>query len=372
MSEEFIKHIRALLKSSDFADVTLVSDDQKIFKGHKNILSGFSPVLRNLFKVDSQYHQTLLHLNGINSTEIGVLMEFIYSNTLPKVWTKQLQSAIISLQIKGLQKHIPENIEVVTEKGTVDDILEESKEAKDLILKPTNTEVGESYVKKNAKENIYKVKLSDLVKISVQDSLNKPHDQNKVLDSPSLNESVPNKPSPNESNTERVEYKCDLCNFIATQNYKLQQHTNKKHLGIKEDTPCDKCDYNPRDRGNLLKHKRVVHEGLRLFPCNLCEYKSSARNSLNEHILSIHEGFKCQCPQCGKQFSRRSSLGSHIKDIHEGISKTKCEFCEYHATKRANLFVHFQKMHKDINIEIFREKMQSTSRRRGPRKTEQN
>ena len=55
MSEDFLKHIRELLKSSDFSDVTIVSDDQKIFKGHRNILSGFSPVLKNLFKVDSQY-----------------------------------------------------------------------------------------------------------------------------------------------------------------------------------------------------------------------------------------------------------------------------------------------------------------------------
>ena len=87
MSEDFLEHIGELLKSSDFSDVTLVSDDQKIFKGHKNILSGFSPVLMNLFKIDSQNYQTLLHLNGINSNEINILMEFIYFNIFPKTWT---------------------------------------------------------------------------------------------------------------------------------------------------------------------------------------------------------------------------------------------------------------------------------------------
>ena len=376
MSEDFLEHIGELLKSSDFSDVTLVSDDQKIFKGHKNILSGFSPVLMNLFKIDSQNYQTLLHLNGINSTEINVLMEFIYFNIFPKTWTEQLQSAVIALQIKGLQEHIQENIELITEKGPADDMSGKSIEAElstlkpqktevgesyeDLTLKPKNAEVSESYIndEPNAKKNIYKVKLSDLVKIRDQDSLIKSQKETKVT----------NKLSSNESNkkTERVEYKCELCNFFTNGNVKLKEHTNQKHLGIQIK---DKCEYNPRDKRNLAKHKRNVHEGIRAFPCNLCEYTSQARQSLNDHILSIHEGIKCQCPQCGKQFASRKTLGSHIKDVHEG-GRYKCEFCEYHATKRPNLFVHFQKMHKDINIEIFREKMERNSQKRLPINTE--
>ena len=117
---------------------------------------------------------------------------------------------------------------------------------------------------------------------------------------------------------------------------------------------------------------KAVHEGLR-FPCNFCEYKSTCRTGLKNHISSIHEGIKHQCHQCGKQFSQSRILNRHIREFHEGIRmKVKCEFCEYHATKRENLLVHFQKMHKDIPIEIFREKMKSSSRHRGPRKpTEQ-
>ena len=105
-ADDFMKHFREILNSSDFSDVTIVSDDLKIFKGHRNILSVFSPVLKSLFKIDS-HHLSSLYLNGINSTEINVILEFIYFNTLPPKWTKQLESAVDSLQIKGLQDQKP-------------------------------------------------------------------------------------------------------------------------------------------------------------------------------------------------------------------------------------------------------------------------
>ena len=361
MSEVFKIHIGELLKSSDFSDVTIVSDDQKIFKGHRNILSGFSPVLKKLFKVDSQYHPALLYLNGINSSEINAIMEFIYCNTIPKTWTEQLKSAVISLEIKGLLEHIPvtqSNLPSLSEIEIgktipVERIKEENygTEAKDFIQKAFKTEVIDSNVSGMciANGSHVKVRLSDLVEMRAQYSPKESQSHKKIrtFSKPNL---IDSNPSIKES----------------------KQHTNKKHLVITDDTQCDQCDYNPRDRRNLIKHKKAVHEGLR-FPCNFCEYKSTCRTGLKNHISSIHEGIKHQCHQCGKQFSQSRILNRHIREFHEGIRmKVKCEFCEYHATKRENLLVHFQKMHKDIPIEIFREKMKSSSRHRGPRKpTEQ-
>ena len=479
MSEDFLKHIRELLKSSDFSDVTIVSDDQKIFKGHRNILSGFSPVLKNLFKVESQYHPALLYLNGINSSEINAIMEFIYGNTIPKTWTEHLQSAVISLKIKGLQEQVPvvktdlpslpeikiektsslrrvlfsepnnkdesdedfvkisllnprkernsslpvlsetssklfesdinyeepfsveeeesyqqkfsvssterhENTLLITEMGTVGNMRGESTEE-------AKTDISGTFSRmQNTKGTKFKVKLSDLVERRFQQPspnfLKKFNESNKKLKAQSsLNASNKNTTkracdqcSPVIQFTSDYElrkhlkswhnigpFKCELCNYIALQHSKLQEHINKKHLGIKEDTPCDQCDYNPKDQRNLLKHIKSKHEGVR-YPCHLCEYKATYRQSLKDHITSIHEGFKCQCPFCGKQLSSPHCLHMHIKHTHEG-RKYKCEFCEYHATRKSNLLVHFQKMHKDINIEIFREKMNAKNLLRLPR-----
>ena len=147
----------------------------------------------------------------------------------------------------------------------------------------------------------------------------------------------------------RVEYKCEMCNFSTFIKVKLEQHTNIKHLGMKEDTPCDQCDYNPKDKRNLTKHKKAVHEGVR-YSCNFCEYKAKWQQCLSDHIASIHEGRKFQCAQCGKQFSRSGILQLHMKDVHKGGGSYKCQFCEYHATKKSNLKVHFQKMHKPFTL----------------------
>ena len=130
MGADFIKHMRQLLESSDFSDVTIVSDDQKIFKGHRNILSTFSPVLRNLFKVDHQY-PSLLYLNGVKSTEINAIMKYIYSNKLPNTWTEQLESAVNSLQISSLREkveelklsHFPEDLSTDGERKPNDDLV---------------------------------------------------------------------------------------------------------------------------------------------------------------------------------------------------------------------------------------------------------
>ena len=52
-------HLRDILKemSSDdsFADVTLVTDDKKQMKAHKNILSASSSVFKEILQINNQY-----------------------------------------------------------------------------------------------------------------------------------------------------------------------------------------------------------------------------------------------------------------------------------------------------------------------------
>ena len=110
---------------------------------------------------------------------------------------------------------------------------------------------------------------------------------------------------------------------------------------------CDQCDYNPTDQTNLYKHKRAKHERI-IYPCKFCEFKSNWKQTVEKHIKSVHEEIqiKVQCSQCGKLFSGKGSLSKHVQDFHEG-RRYKCDFCEYHATRKSNLGIHFKKMHKD-------------------------
>ena len=52
-----------------------------------------------------------------------------------------------------------------------------------------------------------------------------------------------------------------------------------------------------------------------------------------------------------------------MKEVHLGEGrKYKCKFCEYHATRKANLKVHFQKMHKDLHIDAYIKAMKTNRR----------
>ena len=61
----------------NFADVTLVSDEQKPFEAHKFVLSACSPVLRDLLLKNPHDHP-VIYLNGIKQFELDAILQFIY------------------------------------------------------------------------------------------------------------------------------------------------------------------------------------------------------------------------------------------------------------------------------------------------------
>ena len=48
------------------------------------------------------------------------------------------------------------------------------------------------------------------------------------------------------------------------------------------------CDVKTTEKGSLLKHIKVVHEGKRLS-CSLCTFKTARKNRLQNHINLKHE-----------------------------------------------------------------------------------
>ena len=62
-------HMRDALKdmmaSSEFADVTLVTDDKQQIRAHRNILSASSPVFKNILQLDSNNTNPVIYLRGI-------------------------------------------------------------------------------------------------------------------------------------------------------------------------------------------------------------------------------------------------------------------------------------------------------------------
>ena len=53
-----------------------------------------------------------------------------------------------------------------------------------------------------------------------------------------------------------------------------------------------------------------------------CVYQATTKGSLIKHQRIVHEGVKYFCRQCGKQFTQKSKLSQHQKTMHEGIYRT--------------------------------------------------
>ena len=75
-------HLRGMMKemmmSEDFADVTLVTDDKKTVKAHRNILSACSSVFKDILQMETSNNHPVIYLRGIQYPEIESILQFIY------------------------------------------------------------------------------------------------------------------------------------------------------------------------------------------------------------------------------------------------------------------------------------------------------
>ena len=97
------RSLSKLRENSAFADVTLITDDKVKFSAHRILLSSCSNVFDFILK-DSNQANPLLYLGGMNSTNLGFIIDYIYKGEV-KLYQEQLDSFLESaekLEIEGL------------------------------------------------------------------------------------------------------------------------------------------------------------------------------------------------------------------------------------------------------------------------------
>ena len=72
-----INTFKELLGDSDFADVTLVSEDMQQIKAHKVILSACSSILKKILQQNPQ-QQPIIYLTGVAHKEMQSMVNFMY------------------------------------------------------------------------------------------------------------------------------------------------------------------------------------------------------------------------------------------------------------------------------------------------------
>ena len=76
---DYLRDILKEMSSNDsFADVTLVTDDKKQIKAHRNILSACSSVFKEILQINTNNNHPVIYLRGIQHSEMESILQFIY------------------------------------------------------------------------------------------------------------------------------------------------------------------------------------------------------------------------------------------------------------------------------------------------------
>ena len=167
-------------------------------------------------------------------------------------------------------------------------------------------------------------------------------------------------------------HKCDICNKVYTQRYRLTQHMNM-HLGIKP-YKCVVCLQNFSRSDHVVRHMKSQHGDMELFKCDECDEEFEKANEVVTHSIihipnqvytiadkcavltesekefiavTTHETGKPQysCIKCNLTFRRPYQAREHI-NFHTGEKPFKCTFCDNAFAKKDTLTAHLRSVHE--------------------------
>ena len=77
-SDQLRDILKELSSDDSFTDVTLVTDDKKQIKAHRNILSAWSTVFKEILHINTNNNHPLIYLRGIQFSEMESILQFIF------------------------------------------------------------------------------------------------------------------------------------------------------------------------------------------------------------------------------------------------------------------------------------------------------
>ena len=121
---------RDLAQSSEYADVTLVSDDRKQSYAHKFVLSACSPVFKMMLGKNGNQNP-IIFLRGVNHQEIESMLQFMYlgETTIDRRRMNEFFNTAKSLEVKELcvNVDVAKNLEESTAAQELDPVIHRSK-----------------------------------------------------------------------------------------------------------------------------------------------------------------------------------------------------------------------------------------------------
>ena len=208
---------KELLGQTEFADVTLVSDDLKEIQAHKVILSSCSSKLRNILK-QTPKKEPIIYMTGVSFKEMTAMIEFMY------LGETEIDHDDLAHFLKIAEKF---DIQGLCQLNKSDD----SKGKQEEVL---YTAFRESYHEIKEEKAAPKYESSDDFS-SVYESAIQP---SAILQQPTK------------------EY-CDKCDYRTKSTSHMKRHQSSVHDGVK--FPCSECELQFSFPHGLERHRKSKH-----------------------------------------------------------------------------------------------------------------
>ena len=259
MSEKFLlkwndyqsnwnKAIKDLRKDTDFADVTLISDDKVKFTAHKIILSSCSDTFKFILQGNTNA-KPLLYLGGVSSINLGFILDYIYHGEV-NLFQEQLDSFLESaqkLEIEGLLENKQEDQEDGAEH------FNENMNVQEQMQK--NTEYRPKF---NENSTFARMEENPVVEVQ-RDIRRNANDLGKKIDVSSMTEEEIEKKIKELYQKVDGTWRCIACDYSTRKNSsKIRMHVETHLNGLSY--TCPSCNKEFRSRNSLYVHKHLKHK----------------------------------------------------------------------------------------------------------------
>ena len=244
------RSLSELRQKEDFADVTLVTEDKLKFSAHKILLSTCSNTLKFILK-DNIHPNPLLYLSGINSENLGFILDYIYCGEV-KLYQEQLAGFLDSgkkLEIEGLFNLHQERTHSSDEQDN-DDPLD------DLPPSPPSPDDDQHIEMEDIKPEI-KLKCNTPTQSRRQYSNGLPIDDAVFNASSMTAEEVKMKKKDLYKKVEGA-WKCLVCNYATKDRSNIKKHIEKHIEGLSY--ACTACSKEFKTKNALLAHMKKGHK----------------------------------------------------------------------------------------------------------------
>ena len=126
--------------------MTLVTEDKKQIKAHRNILSASSPVLKDILQINKDMRHPVIYLRGIQHSEMESILQFIYLGEA-KFYEERMNEFLTvakNLDIQELSKGIEDGDSTAVNEDNTNIEKEESSIKEDDVGEPTNQDIDEA------------------------------------------------------------------------------------------------------------------------------------------------------------------------------------------------------------------------------------